>query len=230
MSTFTQTLCRRAVVLATGLLLSAASSADLLEHTDDNLHASGHDRSEPVAASMVRPSEDKANYRREKALLATGQFITPVALKGAKQQWLNPRLASYPDFVAGEAVRSQLSPDGNTLAILTAGQNSLYKSDGTVDVANSTQYIFLYDVSGANRASPQLKQVITQRNAHVGMVFSPDGSKLYVAGGADDLVYVYTQAAGGWIAAAPIALGHADKGVGVRVRTSTSSSLNAHRS
>ncbi|MBU6436052.1 MAG: beta-propeller fold lactonase family protein [Betaproteobacteria bacterium] len=167
---------------------------------------------------MVRPSDDRADYQREKALLATGQFITPVALKGAKQQWLNPRLASYPDFVAGEAVRSQLSPDGNTLAILTAGQNSLYKTDGTVDTANSTQYIFLYDVSGANRQSPQLRQVITQRNSHVGMVFSPDGSKLYVAGGADDLVYVYTQAAGGWIAAAPIALGHADKGVGIRVR------------
>jgi hypothetical protein len=44
--------------------------------------------------------------------------------------------------IAGEAVRSRLSPDGSTLAILTAGQNSLYKSDGTVDVANSTQYIF----------------------------------------------------------------------------------------
>ena len=48
---------------------------------------------------------------------------------------LNPGLPAYPNFVAGEAVRSQLSPDGTTLAILTAGQNSLYKPDGTVDVA-----------------------------------------------------------------------------------------------
>jgi hypothetical protein len=64
------------------------------------------------------------------------------------QQLLNPNLPDYPDFIAGEAVRLQLSPDGTTLAILCAGQNSLYKPDGTVDTANSTQYIFLYNVAG----------------------------------------------------------------------------------
>ena len=72
--------------------------------------------------------------------LATGQYVTPAApMAGAVQQPLTPGLAAYPDFVAGEAVRSQLSPDGTTLAIICAGQNSLYKPDGTVDVANSTQ-------------------------------------------------------------------------------------------
>ena len=83
-------------------------------------------------------------------LLPTGQFITPTALDDAIQQPLNPGLAAYPDFIAGEAVRSRLSPDRTTLAIITAGQNSLYKADGTVDVANSTQYLFLYDVQGDN--------------------------------------------------------------------------------
>src|SRR5689334_18198126 len=106
--------------------------------------------------------------------LATGQFVTPTAPRGAMQQPLNPRLPAYPDFIAGEAVRSQLSPDGATLAILCAGQNSLYRPDGTVDAANSTQYIFLYDVSGAHKTSPVLTQVIQQTNAHVGLVFSPD--------------------------------------------------------
>ena len=48
---------------------------------------------------------------------ATGQYVTPTALPGAVQQFLNPHLAAYPNFVAGEAVRSQLSPDGKTLAI-----------------------------------------------------------------------------------------------------------------
>jgi hypothetical protein len=83
--------------------------------------------------------------------LATGQFVTPTAARGALQQFLNPGLPAYPSFIAGEAVRSQLSPDGTTLAILCAGQNTLYKPDGTVDVPSSTQYIFLYDVSGAHR-------------------------------------------------------------------------------
>src|SRR5271165_5205360 len=57
-----------------------------------------------------------------------GLFVTPTApLTGAIQQPLNPGLANYPNFVAGEAVKAVISPDGTTLAILTAGQNSLYK-------------------------------------------------------------------------------------------------------
>jgi len=73
--------------------------------------------------------------------LPTGQFVTPQVLSGVLQQPLNPGLPAYPNFVAGEAVRSQLSPDATTLAIICAGQNSLYMPSGTVDTANSTQYI-----------------------------------------------------------------------------------------
>jgi hypothetical protein len=71
--------------------------------------------------------------------LPSGQYVTPLApLAGAIQQPLNPGLATHPDFVAGEAVRSQLSPDGTTLAIICAGQNSLYMAVGTLDTENST--------------------------------------------------------------------------------------------
>ena len=144
--------------------------------------------------------------------LPTGQLITPTAIRGAVQQALNPHLPAYPNFVAGEAVRSQLSPDGSTLAIITAGQNSLYKSDGTVDVANSTQFVFLYNVEGANAGNPALTQVLQQVNAHVGLAFSPDGNTLYAAGGSDDAVYVYTKSGALFGAAAPIALGHVPQG------------------
>ncbi len=154
--------------------------------------------------------------------LPTGQHISPTFLRGAVQQFLNPRLAAYPNFVAGQAVRSQLSPDGTTLAILCAGQNSLYKADGLVDTANSTQYIFLYDVAGANQASPKLTQVIQQPNAHVGLLFAPDGNTLYAAGGSDDVVYVYARKAGIWTPAAPISLKHGAQGVGVRVQPNAS--------
>jgi YVTN family beta-propeller protein len=147
----------------------------------------------------------------------TGQYVTPTAAAGATQQLLNPGLAAYPGFVAGEAVRSQLSPDGTTLAVLTAGQNSLYKTDGTVDTAASTQFIFLYDVGGANKATPVLKQVIQQTNAHVGLVFAPDGATLYATGGKDDVVYVYTKGTSAWSLAQTIALGHGGKGIGVNV-------------
>ncbi len=163
--------------------------------------------------------------------LPTGQYVTPTAIDGAVQQYLNPGLPAYPNFIAGEAVRSQLSPDGTTLAIITAGQNSLYKPDGTVDAANSTQFIFLYNVEGANKAKPALLQVIQQANAHVGLVFSPDGNTLYAAGGNDDAVYVYTKTGGSFTPVAPIALGHfapgamgsgRNKGIGLGVQPNAS--------
>src|ERR1700737_2269375 len=155
--------------------------------------------------------------------LPTGQYVTPTFIRGAVQQLLNPGLPAYPNFVAGEAVRSQLSPDGKTLAIICAGQNSLDKPDGTVDTANSTQYIFLYNVAGANKTKPALLQVIPQTNAHVGLVFSPDGKMLYAAGGKDDVVYAYTVTGGGtWSLATTIPLGHGGKGVGLGVQPNAS--------
>jgi len=169
-------------------------------------------------ADLQARHEDRDDDHYEGVALATGQYVTPTIVDGAVQQYLNPGLAAYPNFVAGEAVRSQLSPDGTTLAIITAGQNSLYKPNGTVDTAASTQFIFLYNVEGANKANPLLTQVIQQVNSHVGLVFSPDGNTLYAAGGADDAVYVYTKTGGTWAQAAKIALAHANKGVGLGVR------------
>jgi YVTN family beta-propeller protein len=174
-----------------------------------------------IVASAVQPAfharaESLETAKAASLRLATGQYITPTALRGSTQQFLNPQLPAYPSFVAGEAVRSQLSPDGTTLAILCAGQNSLDDAAGNLDVANSTQYIFLYDVSGAHKQAPVLTQVIQQTNAHVGLVFAPDG-KLYAAGGKDDAVYVYTKTANTWSRTAIINLGHAGKGVGVGV-------------
>src|SRR5262249_18672908 len=123
---------------------------------------------------------------------------------------------------AGEAVRSQLSPDGTTLALITAGQNSLYKTDGTVDALNSTQYIFLYDVTGSHKGRPALTPGIKQVNNPVGRAFAHDGNTLYAAGGADDAVYVYTRSGGTWTPAGSIALGHGNKGVGIQVRPNAS--------
>src|SRR5262249_52406422 len=105
-------------------------------------------------------SDDHDKGDRERSTgqrLATGQRITPLAIPGAKQQLLNPQLPGYPDFGAGMAVRSRLSPDGNTLAVLCAGHNSLVAPNPpAVATAHPTQYISLYDVSRAQRGRPQL--------------------------------------------------------------------------
>ncbi len=69
----------------------------------------------------------------QKSPTPPGLYITPTALANAVQQPLNPGLTNYPNFVAGEAVKAVVSPDGKTLAILTAGMNSLYDTSGNVD-------------------------------------------------------------------------------------------------
>jgi YVTN family beta-propeller protein len=204
-------------VVTSAAILALSARADLRQRTDDDRRGGEH-------------GDDRQEHKGP-LRLATGQYITPTFIDGAVQQYLNPGLTGYPNFVAGEAVRSQLSPDGTTLAIITAGQNSLYKPDGTVDTANSTQFIFLYNVEGANKAKPVLTQVLQQVNAHVGLVFSPDGNTLYAAGGNDDAVYVYTRSGSSFTAAAPIALGHfapgatgsaRNKGVGLSVQPNAS--------
>ena len=151
-----------------------------------------------------------------------GLYITPTALANAVQQELNPGLTNYPDFVAGEAVKAVVSPDGLTLAILTAGMNSLYYPNtpanitagliGKIDTAASTQFLFLYDVSGANKSKPVLKQVIQQLNSHVGLVWAPNSQTLYAAGGCDDAVYVYSDNGTNFGLSNKISLGHAPNG------------------
>src|SRR5215469_5600941 len=170
-----------------------------------------------------------ANAQRNndgKSATPPGLYITPTALDHAVQQVLNPGLTNYPSFVAGEAVKAVVSPDGKTLAILTAGQNSLYfpnvgepsdpgsligkldQGTSTSQLGASTQFLFLYDVSGGNKTSPVLKQVIQQANAHVGLVWSPDSSTLYAAGGCDDVVYVYSRSGSNFAQSGTISLGH----------------------
>lgn len=154
--------------------------------------------------------------------LPTGQYITPQALTGAIRQPLNPGLLAYPNFVAGMAVRAQLSPDGTLLATICAGQNSLLDATAATDVANSTQYIFIHDVSGANKTQPVLTQVIKQTNAHVGLIWSPDGKTLYAAGGNDDVVYTYARSGNTLTPGGSIALNHTKVGVGSGVQPNAS--------
>ena len=150
--------------------------------------------------------------------LPTGQFVTPTAPPNAVQQFLNPGLPNYPNFVANEAVRSQLSPDGSTLLILCAGYNNNLDKTGANDLAASNQYIFVYNVAGPNKKKPLLAQVIQQTNSYVGLVWAPDGKTFYASGGVDDAVYAYARTGGVWTQAAKIALGHNGAGLGLGVK------------
>src|ERR1019366_878020 len=72
----------------------------------------------------------------------------------------------------------------------------------------SSEFVFVYDISSAK--VPVEKQVVLVPDAFGGLVWSPDGTKFYVAGGADDNVHTYAQSSGQWVeVGTPISLGHA---------------------
>ena len=68
----------------------------------------------PLACAQHETGDDADDGAQR---LATGQWVTPLAPSGAIDQPLKPGLAAYPNFVAGEAVRSRLSPDGGFLYV-----------------------------------------------------------------------------------------------------------------
>ena len=172
----------------------------------------GQNLPNPAAPASALPNAQPQVNNNRKSPTPPGLYITPKVLASAVQKDLNPGLINYPNFVAGQAVKAVVSPNGKTLAILTAGMNSLYNPTGVVDKAASTQFLFLYDISGANKTSPVLKQVIQQLNAHVGLVWAPDSQTLYAAGGCDDAVYAYSNNGTSFVAKATISLGHAPNG------------------
>lgn len=123
--------------------------------------------------------------------LPTGQYVTPTYPTGANLQYLNPRLPQYPNYVAGIASRSAVSPDGNTLLVATNGYNRQVNAAGTGSVAftdpGGTQYVFVYDISGANKSVPALKQVLLVPQIYEGLVWASN-TRFYVSGGYSDSV------------------------------------------
>src|SRR5271165_1500164 len=74
--------------------------------------------------------------------LPTGMSITPTAAPHSVLQLLNPGLANLPNYVAGQAVSTALSPDGTTLLVLTSGYNYVTDSQGK---AQTNEYVFVYN-------------------------------------------------------------------------------------
>ncbi|MCL2450749.1 MAG: beta-propeller fold lactonase family protein, partial [Polyangiaceae bacterium] len=168
----------------------------------------------PALAQTIGPQPGS-----DTVLLPTGKFVSPTAIPGSNLQLLNPQLPDYPNFIADEAVKSALSPDGNTLAIITSGYQELRLATGKKDSTNFTQYLFTYDVSGESKAAPKLTQVLKQNNAFAGLIWSGN-TTLYASGGPDDKIYVYTRAdaapSSPLSASGSIALGHT-QGIGDQV-------------
>jgi DNA-binding beta-propeller fold protein YncE len=147
--------------------------------------------------------------------LPMGVTVTPTAARGAIALALDPGLAAYPNFRAGQPVLTAISPDGNTLLVLTSGYNINVTAEGARDASNSGEYVFVYDISGR---TPRRAQVLRVPQTFLGLVWNPSGAEFYVSGGADDVVHVFARAEGEWREGAPpIALGH-KTGLGIKVK------------
>jgi DNA-binding beta-propeller fold protein YncE len=143
--------------------------------------------------------------------IPTGVSITPGAAPGSTFQPLNPGLPFDPSFVVEQAVTTTVSPDGKTLLILTSGYNSQNftsgPNEGSANPAESNEYIFVFDISGAKALQTQVLQV---PNAFDGIVFNPSEKEFYVTGGPSDNVHFYDLNGGSWAeSGSPVKLGHA---------------------
>ena len=169
----------------------------------------------------------------------TGQQISPLVVQGARFENLNPGLPDNPDWLVGQAVTTLISPDKNTLLVLTSGYNRVFRTSGPPDPfgtyfnwPDSKEYVFIYDISNG---MPVKKQVVTIPNSYFGMAFDPSGTAFYVSSGvgdapfdsvgnldpaksAGDNVHVFTLnvASGTWQQDSELALGHIS-GLGLAV-------------
>jgi len=117
--------------------------------------------------------------------LPTGKFITPTAARGAIFQELNPALPNAPDVRVSGAAAVAASPNGRWLAIETSGYNRFYDRNGKTSPELSTDYLFLFDIAGAQ---PKPLQVVPLHATFQGLSWAPSSDRLFVSGGVDDAV------------------------------------------
>jgi YVTN family beta-propeller protein len=142
----------------------------------------------------------------EPQTMPSGQTITPLAPTGSKFSELNPGLKDFPNYTVGQAIKTVISPDGNTLLILTSGYNRLNDAQGNRTAADSNEYVFVFDLSHGGLKQTQVLQV---PNTFMGLAIAPDGNQFFVSGGGDDNVHVFSKDNGTWTeTGTPIALGH----------------------
>ena len=119
-----------------------------------------------VVVVVVTPFVDRDSLLARKPeadvlkLLPTGKRITPLAIRGAHYETLNPGLRDFPNFVAGQAMSTAVNPAGDTLLIMTSGFNQIKDQDDK-DIADaSPRNTFLFSITGR---VPRKKQVLRVR-------------------------------------------------------------------
>jgi len=176
------------------------------------------------------------------AIPNTGQQINPFAPTGSQFVWMNPGLTALPDWYAGQAATAVVSPDRQTLVVLTTGFNRVYSEENPTGAfpwnsALSNEYVFIYDIS---KQIPNLQQVIQIPNTYFGIVFDPasysangpPGAKkrFYVAGGENDNVHTISLTGTTWAEESPaapaLAMNH-KLGIGLNIQPNSKIQINS---
>jgi DNA-binding beta-propeller fold protein YncE len=121
--------------------------------------------------------------------LPTGKSITPRAARGAIFQDLNPGHPAASDVRAGGAAASDVSPDGKLLAVLTSGYNQFRDRNGKALPELSTEYLFLFDITGPR---PRQLQVLPIHATFQGMAWATS-DRIFASGGVDDAVVEFVR-------------------------------------
>ncbi|MBN1313951.1 MAG: beta-propeller fold lactonase family protein [Anaerolineales bacterium] len=176
-----------------------------------------------------------------------GQQISPLAPQDSRFETMNPDLSDNPDWLAGQAVTTVVSPDKRTMLVLTSGFNRVYRTDDTPDAfgtyfnwPDSQEYVFIYDISTDR---PVKKQVVQVPNTYSGIAFDPSGAAFYVSSGMGDFpfdstgnvnpaksagdnvhIFILNTSTGTWQHDSELALGHTS-GVGLDVEPPTGEPL-----
>lgn len=96
---------------------------------------------------------DRAAYAvSTPVVIPTGATITPDAAPGSTFQYLSTSLPDFPNYFPDSAEATAVSPDGKTLLILTSGYNYQLDSNGNVLPQDSSEYVFVFDISSLGRA------------------------------------------------------------------------------
>ncbi len=198
---------KRTALGATAMIIAIAAAV---------YFATRHEAGARRQSASVTPGQLHALPSLEsRAVLPTGMTITPMEAQGSFYTPLNPGLADFPSYVAGQPVTTAVSPDGATLLVLTSGYNRMDDASGREIKADSNEYVFVFDIS---QGRPRKLQSLEVPNTFDGVAWNPSGEEFYVSGGVDDDVHVFAKQNGKWAEAGPaIALGH-KHGLGIDVK------------
>ena len=131
-----------------------------------------------LAAPMAADEDHRPSWLVDGERVPTGAHITPTAAPGAIFR-PSTRSRRRPDFIAGQAVTTALSPDRRTLLVLTAGTtgNTVHRRR----VAPSRTNTSSSTTCRARRRSSA--RCCTVPNTFNGLAWNPAGDEFYVTGG-----------------------------------------------